>query len=135
MLVTRLDEIATHHGGLVPLHGRLFAQWLHHAYPRECPYPHLSGTTRPQTTSDYFAQSKERPVFTKDEMVTVVEAARQDEAGVEASDECTQWTHHEELYVGDHQTLRTLVYVCAIIATGLTLVRRLPACSGDAKKA
>merc|ERR1719379_1625969 len=44
-LKDRLSEIASHHGGRVPLHGRLFAQWLHHAYPRECPYPHLSGTT------------------------------------------------------------------------------------------
>merc|ERR1719203_1815670 len=39
----RLDQIAVHHGGQVPLHGRLFAQWLHHAYPLECPYPHEAG--------------------------------------------------------------------------------------------
>jgi len=44
-LLGRLDEIAAHHGGMVPLHSRLFAQWMHHAYPRECPYPHVSGTT------------------------------------------------------------------------------------------
>merc|ERR1719460_725253 len=38
----RLDEVAQHHGGLIPLHGRLFAQWLHYAYPRECQFPHIS---------------------------------------------------------------------------------------------
>ena len=42
-LLDRLGEIAAGHGGNVPLHGRLFAQWMHHAFPRECPYPHLSG--------------------------------------------------------------------------------------------
>ena len=35
-LLDRLEEIASHHGGSVPLHGRLFSQWLHHAFPREC---------------------------------------------------------------------------------------------------
>lgn len=39
-LVNRLHEIAHNHGGEVPLHGRLFAQWMHHAYPRECSQPH-----------------------------------------------------------------------------------------------
>jgi len=39
-----LQEVADLHGGEVPLHGRLFAQWMHFAYPRECPFPHLSGT-------------------------------------------------------------------------------------------
>merc|ERR1719194_175001 len=39
----RLDEVARHHGGRVPLHGRLFAQWLHYAYPRECNFPHAAG--------------------------------------------------------------------------------------------
>jgi len=46
-LQLRLREISKHHGGKVPIHGRLFAQWLHHLYPHECPYPHMSGTTNP----------------------------------------------------------------------------------------
>merc|ERR1719163_1913075 len=43
-LRTRLDEIASHHDNMIPLHGRLFAQWLHYAFPHECPYPHMPGT-------------------------------------------------------------------------------------------
>jgi hypothetical protein len=35
----KLEMIAARHGGEVPLHGRLFAQWLHFAFPRDCPYP------------------------------------------------------------------------------------------------
>merc|ERR1712085_117007 len=46
-LLGRLDEIAKHHGGEVPLYGRLFSQFMHHAFPRECPFPHVSGTTAP----------------------------------------------------------------------------------------
>eukprot|EP00927_Polykrikos_kofoidii_P060291 TRINITY_DN55304_c0_g1_i1.p1 TRINITY_DN55304_c0_g1~~TRINITY_DN55304_c0_g1_i1.p1 ORF type:complete len:526 (+),score=102.88 TRINITY_DN55304_c0_g1_i1:107-1684(+) len=38
-MTQRLERVATRHGGAVPLHGRLFAQWMHHAFPRECPYP------------------------------------------------------------------------------------------------
>jgi len=38
-LLSRLDEIAERHAGRVPLHGRLFTQWMHHAYPHECQYP------------------------------------------------------------------------------------------------
>eukprot|EP00933_Yihiella_yeosuensis_P038929 TRINITY_DN3287_c0_g1_i1.p1 TRINITY_DN3287_c0_g1~~TRINITY_DN3287_c0_g1_i1.p1 ORF type:complete len:650 (+),score=153.82 TRINITY_DN3287_c0_g1_i1:117-1952(+) len=56
-LRNRLEEVATHHGGSVPLHGRLFAQWLHHAYPRECPFPHTSGSTNPMT-ADAWMQEK-----------------------------------------------------------------------------
>eukprot|EP00928_Gymnodinium_smaydae_P059310 TRINITY_DN425_c0_g1_i1.p1 TRINITY_DN425_c0_g1~~TRINITY_DN425_c0_g1_i1.p1 ORF type:complete len:556 (+),score=89.18 TRINITY_DN425_c0_g1_i1:67-1734(+) len=38
----RLEEIADRHEGVVPLHGRLFFQAMHHAFPRECPYPYTS---------------------------------------------------------------------------------------------
>lgn len=38
-LVTKLHDVASYHGGMVPLHGRLFMQWLHFAYPNECAYP------------------------------------------------------------------------------------------------
>merc|ERR1719238_1514234 len=48
----RLDEVAKHHGGLVPLHGRLFTQWLHYAYPRECNFPHIAGTIDPKRPED-----------------------------------------------------------------------------------
>lgn len=41
-LTAKLDEIAKQHGGEVPLHGRLFAQWLHHVFPNECPYPEIT---------------------------------------------------------------------------------------------
>merc|ERR1719343_1307184 len=44
----RLEEVAARHGGYVPLHGRLFQQWLHFMYPRQCPYPHVAGRTHPQ---------------------------------------------------------------------------------------
>lgn len=39
-MVSRLEDIAKLHDGQVPLHGRLFAQWMHHSYPRECAQPH-----------------------------------------------------------------------------------------------
>merc|ERR1712194_814972 len=55
-LLGRLDEIAKHHGGEVPLYGRLFSQFMHHAFPRECPFPHVSGTTSPMTTEEWLAQ-------------------------------------------------------------------------------
>jgi hypothetical protein len=44
-LLRRLDEIAFGNSGTILLHSRLFGQWMHQAFPRECPYPHLVGTT------------------------------------------------------------------------------------------
>jgi len=40
-LEDKLYEVAARHGGHVPLHGRLFAQWMHFAFPLECPYPQV----------------------------------------------------------------------------------------------
>jgi len=42
VLVQKLSAISVQNGGSVPLHGRLFAQWLHFAFPYECPYPHVT---------------------------------------------------------------------------------------------
>merc|ERR1719251_519998 len=54
-LLRRLDDIAGLHGGLVPMHGRLFSQWMHHSYPRECPFPHVAGTMSPMSPDDWMA--------------------------------------------------------------------------------
>ena len=37
-----MEMIADKHHGEVPLHGRLFSQWLHYVFPQECPYPQLT---------------------------------------------------------------------------------------------
>merc|ERR1719437_183025 len=44
-LRAQLQEIAQANNGKIPLHGRLFAQWLHFVFPSECPFPHKSGST------------------------------------------------------------------------------------------
>merc|ERR1719335_1918367 len=50
----RLEEIAAQsESGLVPIHGRMFAQWLHYAFPRDCPYPHEMGLINPMTPAEY----------------------------------------------------------------------------------
>jgi len=54
-MLSRLSEMAEFHGdGKVPLHSRLFLQWMHHAYPQECPFPHSvhgQGTLSPEEWS------------------------------------------------------------------------------------
>merc|ERR1719162_17037 len=49
LLSERLGDIADINKGFVPLHGRLFQQWMHHAFPLECPLPHVQGTVFPMT--------------------------------------------------------------------------------------
>eukprot|EP00427_Karlodinium_veneficum_P018975 CAMPEP_0169132964 /NCGR_PEP_ID=MMETSP1015-20121227/39058_1 /TAXON_ID=342587 /ORGANISM="Karlodinium micrum, Strain CCMP2283" /LENGTH=547 /DNA_ID=CAMNT_0009197321 /DNA_START=50 /DNA_END=1693 /DNA_ORIENTATION=- len=57
-LSEKLDSIAAQHGGQVPLYGRLFAQWLHFAFPRECPYPSLVGSSTALTPSAWLDERK-----------------------------------------------------------------------------
>jgi len=56
-LLIRLEAIAERHDGRVPLHGRLFAQWMHHAYPNECQYPQLADETSTQAAPTNVSKS------------------------------------------------------------------------------
>lgn len=38
-MTNRLSQISDQNEGTVPIHGRLFGQWLHYAFPFECPLP------------------------------------------------------------------------------------------------
>jgi len=99
-LKQRLEEVATHHGGRVPLHGRLFAQWMHHAYPRECPYPHLSGTTNPLTAIAFMKQTGEDVEVSRDEIHDILSKASQTpERQIAEEDQVLPWSSEEELFV------------------------------------
>jgi len=101
-LVQRLEEIAERHGGRVPLHGRLFAQWMHHAYPRECPFPHASGTLAISTRKDLSSGAGEHVL---DEEALRAEFEVYAEAGAATATDGVEercelpWTPEEELFV------------------------------------
>jgi len=54
-LLNLLEGIAATNDGVVPLHSRAFAQWMHHAFPRECPAPHDS-SRNPQTPDEWLRE-------------------------------------------------------------------------------
>merc|ERR1719408_458743 len=94
-LSAQLSQIAAAHNGKVPLHGRLFAQWLHYVFPRECPFPHKSGKhsalTPLQFGGNYIASEND---------VTRHAAARTNESMLADHEEVqwmSQWSEEEEL--------------------------------------
>jgi len=105
-LVSRLDDIASHHGGSVALHGRLFAQWMHHAYPRECPYPHASGTTNPLGAEEYYAASGQEVEATHEEIMDIMKKSS-NAKDVESA--VLPWTIEEELFVHRHEPRQSLL--------------------------
>jgi len=96
--VARLHDIAAHHGGRVPLHGRLFSQWMHHAYPRECRYPHVAGTTSPLNQKEFADAFGATSEVSDEELEQYVENATL----VEFAPVTLPWTHAEEL-IAQHQ--------------------------------
>jgi len=99
-LLDRLGEIAAQNGGSVPLHGRLFAQWMHHAFPRECPYPHVSGTTNPQTPDEWLESTGEETTATDAEMQVHVDRASATQPVQHKLDAAPlPWSPEEELLV------------------------------------
>jgi len=92
----RLEDIAAHHGGRVPLHGRLFAQWMHHAYPRECPFPHASGTVQVSSRKELSSGFGEH-VLGEDALRAEAEAHATEGVAMEACE--LPWTSEEELFV------------------------------------
>jgi len=103
-LLQRLEEIAaSHEGGMVPLHSRLFAQWMHHVYPRECPYPHMSGTTNFQSPEEYSEESGIEETASQEEMMSHISKAGDSTSRGEQQDipveDVMPWSSEEELIV------------------------------------
>jgi len=101
-LTQRLEEIAKLHDGRIPLHGRLFAQWMHHAYPHECPFPHVSGTTNPLTPEKFMTSIHgHNPLEVgEDEIRRLVEEASLDDSTWDIqSQTLLPWHAEEELFV------------------------------------
>jgi len=96
-LATQLQQIAAANDGKVPLHGRLFAQWLHFVFPRECPFPHKTGTVAAVTPSEF----GESYLATGEEMERHASSANSTDTPAEMDvaelQWMSQWSPEEEL--------------------------------------
>jgi len=94
-LKKQLRRVAEANGGKIPLHGRLFAQWMHYVFPRECPYPHKSGVASMVSIQEFGAAS-----FASKEEVREYSAKRNVSSAaisdVESAQWMSQWTEDEE---------------------------------------
>lgn len=131
-LKDRLAEVAAVHGGLVPLHGRLFAQWLHHAYPRECPFPHLSGSLSPMAPDEWMSAQGTGSVEATREEMEMYNSLLEQEAEEELS---LPWTSEEELVAEFSSRRKSWAWVAprgvmaaaALLSFMVPLLRAIPA--------
>lgn len=124
-LLGRLDEAAAHHGGTVQLHGRLFGQWMHHAFPRECPFPHVAGTTNPSTPDEWMAESpgmKSRASNEEMRRYAEIEKPNMEQAEVRE----LHWTMEEELLapltVKDARSRKAPFFLVVVMLSALVSV-------------
>lgn len=133
-LKTQLSRIAETHGGMVPLHGRLFSQWLHYVFPRECPFPHKAGahtTQSPTSYGDDFAASRDEVAAHAAERTVgdLESAARVQAREQEEAQWMSQWSEEEELLADYSAQLRApweargsgVLAAAALAAAGLLL--------------
>jgi hypothetical protein len=137
-LLLRLSQIAHPNSqgveNTVPLHGRLFAQWLHHAFPRECPYPHVSSAGIELLPPDEFIKkygSKFRE--TAEEKVKLANATRSWNSSSPQNLDELPWDSTEELLAPRNEVPPSLfpdsfvnyVKIAACIAMFLTLLANM----------
>lgn len=126
MLSDQLHKIADAHGGRVPLHGRLFAQWLHYVFPRECPFPHKAGAFNAHTLTPH-SFGKEY-IASKTEMKAHADTVHEEpSAEVDSEAWMSQWSEEEELFADYASELRAPwertghTFIFALFVAGVAL--------------
>jgi len=90
---SQLMDIAAIHHGNIPIHGRLFAQWLHFVFPQDCPFPHKAGTVSSLTPHEFGTGF----IVSAAELATVTTAHDTTTGADEDAHWMTQWTEEEDL--------------------------------------
>jgi len=100
-LISQLGRINDVHGGHIPLHGRLFAQWLHYVFPRECPYPHKAGVAKMKAPSEfgdnYLASHADMKDHVDQEQRLTNPSGMVEAVNEDGESWMSQWSHEEEL--------------------------------------
>jgi len=119
-LVGSLEKVAHMHGGEIPMHGRLFAQWMHYAFPYECPYPHMTGTLNPLNPAQYMRETGGGPLVSGADLKKAVRTKVDEEF-----DAMSMWTLEEEMRAGvsaEGMFLPALSTVMQVLVAGLIVL-------------
>jgi len=117
-LVQKLQSIAERHGGEVPLHGRLFAQWLHFAFPHECPFPAILKSADMLSTSQWGSSTYSASEEDRMNLALSADVAITNAADVEVDD---LWSDSEVLPVHDEPRQPLGTTVAAIVRGSVQL--------------
>jgi len=140
-MLSRLNEMAElHGGGKVPLHSRLFAQWMHHAYPQECPFPHSVHGQSALTAVDWQAQTGLDASV--DDAELAQHASKTDLHYEDWGSEVLPWSSAEELVgfhweglqpkQGGHSMWRKWMALLAVTSLAVPMMRTWSAALGTA---
>jgi len=132
-MMGKLHQVAALHGGRVPLHGRLFALWMHHAYPRDCPHPGQTGTTKQLFPLEYEETTGQQAVESPEDIHLELQEFKK-KAGRHLSGDAlgavpVPWDLHEEI-LAEHVTQSSFMgvgmafaAVSAILSAGAAALR------------
>uniref|UniRef100_A0A7S1F0B7 Uncharacterized protein n=1 Tax=Noctiluca scintillans TaxID=2966 RepID=A0A7S1F0B7_NOCSC len=98
-LKDRLRAMGEMHEGQIRLHSRLFAQWLHYVFPRECPFPHKSGSINMVSAMEYTGVV-EVQLEEKAHLLAAAAGMPDKRLDNEVLDWMNQWDDHEEFLAG-----------------------------------
>merc|ERR1719297_71100 len=124
-IVDKLWAIAERHNGKVPLHARLFAQWMHFVFPSECPYPHTVEDAAVLRPSHWSGQ--QRATATEEERKRCISEFAMQPAGEIGDPLLSQWDDEEvlllqELPLRGHRLFRAVLRVAVHVAMALVLL-------------
>lgn len=135
-LSTKLNVIADRHGGDVPIHGRLFAQWLHLAFPNECPFPHVVENLATLTPSHWQRRSAVSSASERQHHVATFSKNRTDGEFLRVMEaQEPVWSDEEILPLTDPPRRYTLRTIGRFITNAVTLVVLVRICFGAIKAA
>jgi hypothetical protein len=86
-LTSQLEAVAEMHEGKVPIHGRLFQQWLHYAFPYECPYPAKRDTVDAVVISEWVNKTNSPALYTKKQVQEIVDLAAMEKEETDSESE------------------------------------------------
>jgi len=127
----KLWQVSEQHTGVVPIHSRLFAQWMHFAFPTDCPYPSvlneesilsITKDVPAATTGEMLQKEKEYKAISNESTVLA------DDRGDAFSDRgLAMWDDYQVLAVqaeldAIHAGVRSLVWLAMVIVLALTML-------------